>query len=199
VVQRRPAACLTMTMPILSSSAKSNQRRQTVLEAAVSCFARKGLYGTTTHEIAERAGISQPYVYRLFPDKASLFASSVEFVSDLMATTLAEKLSEAAASVNTPENLRTAARSAYTDFVVESDVMRFLMQANCATEEPIVANAVRACYAKQVMVVSEHIRSDEAVRQWFGDGMLANVVASLGLADVNEPWARTLSGGLTRS
>ncbi|MFI7240336.1 helix-turn-helix domain-containing protein [Streptomyces cyaneofuscatus] len=36
--------------------------------AAVSCFARKGFYETTTHEIAERVGISQPYLY---PNRAS--------------------------------------------------------------------------------------------------------------------------------
>jgi hypothetical protein len=35
---------------------------------------------------------------------------------------------------------------------------------------------------------------DEAVRQWFGAGMLDNVTTALGLADVDEPWARTLSG-----
>ncbi|WP_374225728.1 TetR/AcrR family transcriptional regulator [Nocardiopsis sp. B62] len=41
---------------------ESDERRREVLEAAVTCFARKGFNGTTTHEIAESAGISRPYV-----------------------------------------------------------------------------------------------------------------------------------------
>ena len=32
------------------------------------------------------------------------------------------------------------------------------------------------------------------MRQWFGAGMLDNVVIALNLSDVDEPWARTLSG-----
>ncbi|BAL91137.1 hypothetical protein AMIS_59170 [Actinoplanes missouriensis 431] len=34
----------------------------------------------------------------------------------------------------------------------------------------------------------------EAVRRWFAAGMLANVTTVLALADVDEPWARTLAG-----
>ncbi|RAK24646.1 hypothetical protein B0I29_1399, partial [Actinoplanes lutulentus] len=44
-------------------------------------------------------------------------------------------------------------------------------------------------------LISELLGSDEAVRQWFGAGMLENVTLALGLADIDEPWARTLRGG----
>jgi AcrR family transcriptional regulator len=44
-----------------------------VLEAAVVEFAEHGYQGTRTADIAARAGVSQPYVYALFPDKRSLF------------------------------------------------------------------------------------------------------------------------------
>jgi AcrR family transcriptional regulator len=51
----------------------ADQRRESVLTAATTAFAAKGLYGTTTEEIARRAGISQPYVFRLFGSKMNLF------------------------------------------------------------------------------------------------------------------------------
>ncbi len=38
------------------------------MAAAIDCFAQKGFYGTTTHEIADWVGISQPYLYRLYPN-----------------------------------------------------------------------------------------------------------------------------------
>ncbi|WP_200933657.1 hypothetical protein [Pseudarthrobacter sp. MEB009] len=36
--------------------------------------------------------------------------------------------------------------------------------------------------------------NDEAIRQWFGAGMLQNVVTTLGLAAIDKPWARAMSG-----
>jgi hypothetical protein len=87
-----------------------------------------------------------------------------------------------------------AARSAYGSLIQNRDVLRFLMHANCAADEPLVGDAVRWCYAKQVELVGKLLGSDEAVRQWFGAGMLENVTVALGLAGIDEPWARTLTG-----
>jgi AcrR family transcriptional regulator len=178
-------------MPAPGSSEKSDKRRRAVLDAAVTCFARKGFDGTTTTEIADRAGISQPYLYRLFANKQTLFAHAVFHVSELMASTLAAHIAAAGPS---PEATLRTARSAYGSLIENRDVLRFLMHANCATDEPLVGDAVRWCYAKQVELVSELLGSDEAVRQWFGAGMLENVATVLGLAGVDEPWARILSG-----
>lgn len=52
---------------------------------------------------------------------------------------------------------------------------------------------VRRCYAKQVDTVRQLLGDDDAVRRWFGAGMLDNVVAVLGLADIDEPWAHVLA------
>src|SRR5437588_13114923 len=54
------------------------ERRQLVLEAAVTEFAAGGLAGTSTEDVARRAGISQPYLSRLFPTKKALFLALVE-------------------------------------------------------------------------------------------------------------------------
>src|SRR5438128_12521125 len=53
-------------------------RREEILDAAFAEFAEKGLHGASTDDIARRAGISQPYLFRLFRTKRELFLASVE-------------------------------------------------------------------------------------------------------------------------
>ena len=54
------------------------ERRELVLDAAVAEFAVHGLAGTSTEDVARRAGISQPYLFRLFPTKKALFLALVD-------------------------------------------------------------------------------------------------------------------------
>ncbi|MFI5939498.1 TetR/AcrR family transcriptional regulator [Streptomyces uncialis] len=56
----------------------SAQRREAVVRAAVTEFAAGGFHGTPMDRIAGRAGISQPYLFRLFPNKRTLFEKAVE-------------------------------------------------------------------------------------------------------------------------
>ncbi len=182
-----------MLMPAAGSRAKADERRLAVLDAAIVCFARKGFYGTTTHEVAEQAEISQPYLYRLYVSKETLFAHAVDKVSDLMTKTLTAHAPRSAHESKSVHSTLEAARTAYTDLVADRVILRFLMHANCAAEEPLIADAVRRCYAKQVETIREFVGDDDLVRRWFGAGMLDNVVAVLGLADLDEPWAQVLS------
>src|SRR5690242_4181724 len=54
------------------------ERREMVLEAAMAEFAVHGLAGTSTEDVARGAGISQPYLFRLFPTKKALFLALVD-------------------------------------------------------------------------------------------------------------------------
>ncbi|MEQ3552412.1 TetR/AcrR family transcriptional regulator [Pseudonocardia nematodicida] len=179
-------------MPAAGSTTKSDARRRAVVAAAVRCFAHKGFYGTTTNEIAEAVGISQPYLYRLYPNKEALFASAVDHVSVIMTETLTAHSTPSDGAAD-PEAAVRAARDAYTALVADRAILRFLMHANCAADETLVAEAVRRCYATQVDTVRRMLGDDDAVRRWFGSGMLDNVVAVLDLDGVDEPWARVLA------
>src|SRR5437868_12716756 len=53
------------------------ERREEILEAALDEFADHGYHGGSTEGIARRAGISQPYVFRLFGTKQELFKAVV--------------------------------------------------------------------------------------------------------------------------
>src|SRR5438045_9796265 len=53
------------------------ERREEILDAALDEFAEHGYHGGSTEDIARRAGISQPYVFRLFGTKKELFSAVV--------------------------------------------------------------------------------------------------------------------------
>ncbi|MDQ3723189.1 MAG: TetR/AcrR family transcriptional regulator, partial [Actinomycetota bacterium] len=65
-------------MPAARTLSTAEERREEILQAAERVFAARGLHGTPTMEIAKAAGISQAYLFRLFPTKAELFMALVE-------------------------------------------------------------------------------------------------------------------------
>src|SRR3989454_2213305 len=64
-------------MAVSTKRKSAEERRESVLDAAFEEFAARGLDGASTEAIAERAGISQPYVFRLFGTKKELFKAVV--------------------------------------------------------------------------------------------------------------------------
>src|SRR3954447_4987727 len=56
----------------------ADERRDEVLHAAIAEFALAGLHGTSTERIAQRVGLSQPYIFRLFATKKQLFIAAIE-------------------------------------------------------------------------------------------------------------------------
>ncbi len=76
----------------------ADERRAEVLKAAVAEFALHGLYGTSTEMIAKRIGISQPYIFRLFPSKKELFLAAVDQCFDRVEAAFRNAAQEAATS-----------------------------------------------------------------------------------------------------
>ena len=54
------------------------ERREAVLDAAMAEFAAHGYEGSSTEEIARRAGIARPYVFRFFATKRNLFKAAIK-------------------------------------------------------------------------------------------------------------------------
>ncbi|MEW4370792.1 TetR/AcrR family transcriptional regulator [Paenibacillus kandeliae] len=59
-------------------SATSVNRRNEIIAAAIKVFAETGYYRATTAHVAERAEISQPYVFRFFSTKEALLIGALE-------------------------------------------------------------------------------------------------------------------------
>ncbi|MDO3702699.1 TetR/AcrR family transcriptional regulator [Micromonospora sp. C28SCA-DRY-2] len=174
----------------------AEDRRQEVLSTAIGAFAARGYFGTTTVEVAKAAGISQAYLYRLFPDKESLFAAVVERTFDLFRESLAE--GAAAATGSSPEAVLSAMGGAYAQLIRDQDLLLVQMHAQCAAVSvPEVRKAVRHGYSRVVEYArSVSGASDEQLQEFIAMGALCNVVVTMGADDVDAPWARTLSSGL---
>ena len=56
----------------------NNPTQDRILEAAVQLFSRQGYSGSSTHEIARLAGVSEVTVFRHFPRKRDLFWAAAE-------------------------------------------------------------------------------------------------------------------------
>src|SRR4249920_2259467 len=53
------------------------ERREEILVVAMEEFGEHGLHGTSTDKVARKAGVSQPYLFRLFGTKKELYLESV--------------------------------------------------------------------------------------------------------------------------
>ena len=172
----------------------AEERREAVLTAALIAFAHGGLHGTSTEDIARAAGISQPYLFRLFGTKKKLFVATVE---RCMAETL--ELFRAAAGDRRGEEALEAMGQAYVGMVT-GDRTRLLaqLQAYAASDDPDVREAIRSGFGSLHLFVETVSGLDaETVAQWFAKGMLLNVIAAMDLWRSREPWAtRLLEGSL---
>lgn len=170
-------------------------RREEILEAAVAEFARRGLHGASTDDIARRAGISQPYVFRLFGTKKELFKA---VVARGFRETL-EMFQRSAEGLRGAEALEAIGK-AYVEWLVSEPLrLQAQLQAYAACDDPDLCEVVRAGYGDLVTYV-ERVSGlgPAAVARFFAQGMLLNVFAAMGhVAGPAEPWAVRLLDGCT--
>jgi TetR/AcrR family transcriptional regulator, mexJK operon transcriptional repressor len=67
---------------IMNSESRSDRKRKTLLLAATAVFLEKGFDGTSMDDVAARAEVSKPTVYKYFSDKEHLFAAIVRATTD---------------------------------------------------------------------------------------------------------------------
>src|SRR5271154_6930558 len=115
------------------------ERRELVLEAAMTDFAVGGLAGTSAEDVARRAGISQPYLFRLFPTKKALFIELIGRCFQRVKDTFT-----AAADGLTGEEALVAMGDAYELLLEDRPLLQLQMQCYAACHDPEVGDATRA-------------------------------------------------------
>jgi len=170
----------------------AEERRSEVLDAALEEFAAAGFEGTSTEDIARRAGISQPYLFRLFGTKKELYIATV---ARCFRETL-EMFQRAAEGLRGEDALR-AIGAAYREQVQrDRTALRAQMQAYAACDDPDVCATVRAGYGDLVAYVRRVSGADwPAVWSFFSAGMMLNVMASMGVTNDPDPWMVELFEG----
>ena len=160
------------------------ERRELVLEAAMTDFAANGLAGTSTEDVARRAGISHPYLFRLFPTKKALFIALVERCFGRVKDTFTT-----AAAGLTGEEALGAMGDAYEQLLEDRTLLLLQMQIYAACGDPEIRDVTRAGY-KKLWEMVERITGlpFQTVVDFFAVGMLMNVAAAMDLPSVDERW-----------
>jgi AcrR family transcriptional regulator len=167
-------------MPGMAVRQTSEERRDQVIEAAVKEFAANGFHATSTGAIAKRAGISQPYIYALFPNKHALFLAVHRHVVDR----IRRAFMEAARGGADPEERLDRMGHAYMELLAERDELLAQMQGFAAAGDPELRDPVRDDFARLIEDIGRISgASRERVMEFLAKGMLLNVVAALELPD----------------
>jgi AcrR family transcriptional regulator len=173
----------TSRRPAAGTRFSADERREQVVAAAITEFAEQGYQAASTAAIARRAGISQPYIYALFPSKQELFIA----VHDVVMGRILRAFTEAAGRGATIAEKLDRMGEVYPELIADRDALRLQLQ-TYATGDPVIqAHAARA-YRE----LYDHVRTLSGaapveVSMFFACGMLANVTVALGLDDLCAP------------
>ena len=168
----------------------AEERREDILQAAERVFAARGLHGTPTMEIAKAAGISQAYLFRLFPTKAELFSALVQRCNDRIERTFSDV---AAAAHETGEPVMQAMGKAYVGLLADRHLLLNQLHAHAACDDPAIRDQMRLGFERLVELVErETDATPQEVRTFFAHGMLLNVLAAMQAKDVDAHWATVL-------
>jgi AcrR family transcriptional regulator len=155
------------------------ERREDLLTAAIAEFGVTGYHGTSTETIAQRAGISQPYLFRLYGTKKELFLACIDRCFDLTIEAFRDAVANPPPDADTP---RKAMGRAYIESVGDRHLVLFQHQTYAAADAEVVRALARARFVDLRTLVAELGGFDGVEPLMFiGQGMLPNVVAALGL------------------
>ncbi|MFI7276232.1 TetR/AcrR family transcriptional regulator [Streptomyces sp. NPDC049879] len=177
-----------------SGRMSAEERRESVIRAAVTEFARGGYAGTSTAAIAQRVGVSQPYLFRLFPDKRAIFLAAAERCTGDILRAFEAAVGEAPESA-APGEVEHLMGEAYNQLIADQDVVMFQMQMYVAVHTAQAAGdtafgtEVRTHWRGLWDAVHLWLGADaERTGRFFGDGMLINTLLSLGFTAEDQIW-----------
>ncbi|HEY0118711.1 MAG TPA: TetR family transcriptional regulator [Cellulomonas sp.] len=153
------------------SRMRSEERRDQILAAARTVFAEGG-YQATTDQVARAAGVSQPYVVRLFGSKRDLFLAVYR---DAAARVLA-----AFRPIAAGPDAAFRMGAAYAAMLSDRDQLRILMQGFIAgTDEEVGAIARHTLGEVHRMFLERTGGTPDEGRTFIATGMLINVLLAV--------------------
>lgn len=168
----------------------AEERREAVVRAALAEFARGGYVGTSTGAIARRVGVSQPYLFRLFPDKRAIFLAAAARCCEQIRARLAD-----ASEGLPPDEAAGAMGEAYAQLTADREQLLFQMQmyaaAGVAEEsgDHDFAERLRRSWGEIWDLVHLRLGADDGRTVGFmGQGMLINAFLALNLPAGHRSW-----------
>jgi AcrR family transcriptional regulator len=176
----------------------AEERREDILAVAIEHFGRTGYHGTSTEAIARDAGISQPYLFRLFHTKKELFLAC----DDRACEKIVYAFRRAAEAAEPGHKLEAMGAAYETELLPDRHALFMLMQGYVAVSDPEIRDHVRRKYGEVISVVSELSGAPpDEVWRFFAYGMHLNIVAAMDLGaiagenPVVAAWQETFKAG----
>ncbi|MHC3475101.1 TetR/AcrR family transcriptional regulator [Streptomyces sp. 7R007] len=169
----------------------AEERRESVILAAIAEFAQNGYYGTSTEAIAKRVGVSQPYLFRLFPGKKAIFLAAAERCVEDM-----RRMFEKAAEGLRGEEAMQAMAAAYSRLIAEQpERLRMQLQTYLAVASAEAAGdhefgeMVRKSWMGLWDTVHLPLGADtDRTTGFLAYGMLINTLTAMGFPPGHRVW-----------
>ena len=151
--------------------------RQLLLDAARDLFAERGFKGTSTRDIADRAGVSEVMIFRHFGSKANLFQEAVvEPFTSFMRHYIADYHSREHGKLSPEEEGRALYTGLFEVLREEREALLALMAARQFDDLPDAASAEVDAAFGQVLALIEEVVATEAEERHITDFDLPSTV-----------------------
>lgn len=177
------------TMATASPRMSAADRRALITRIAMKEFAGAGFHGTATELIANGAGVSQPYLFRLFSSKQKLFIAAAEAYFKQIENAFAE----VAGSHDGPDLLDALGRR-YRELLSDPDSLRLQLHIwAAACENTDIQKVARRAFIRLWRLVRDVSGADpEDVASFISAGTLLNVLAATSIPRGEGPLAEAV-------
>lgn len=169
------------------------ERREQILHAAARVFGSRGYSGATTDLVAQEAGISQPYVVRMFGGKDNLLVAVLERAKTRVLEALRQVI------VDSPNGevheLAPAMGQAYVDLIEDDTIQMALMQGFLLGHHPVIGPCARRGFTDIYRLLRDEAGfGPVTAREFLAQGMLINTLLALRMPAEHDadPTAREL-------
>jgi TetR/AcrR family transcriptional regulator len=171
----------------------SDDRRELVLRAATEVFGERGYAGTTTDRVATAAGVSQPYVVRIFGTKEKLFLAVLQRALNTLMSAFRRALAEES---DVSVGMRMGA--AYVDQLQDRGLLLSLMHGFVLGSDPEIGKLARCGFLEVYRFLKDEAGFEpEEAGNFLAHGMLLNTLVGIRMTDdyESDPDARELLEG----
>ena len=157
----------------------SDERREQIVRAAIAVFGARGYVGATTDEVAKAAGVSQPYVVRLFGSKESLFLAALNECLEILLSAFRAAVEDTTAE----DPLQRRIGHAYVGLLEVRGLHQTLSHAFLLGAHPVIGPRARDGFARVWAFIRNAGFDPEAARKFLAEGMLITTMIGLRLVD----------------
>jgi TetR/AcrR family transcriptional regulator len=162
----------------------AGERRQQILAAASRVFGERGYAGATTDQVAQAAGISQPYVVRMFGSKEKLFLEVLGRALDTLVVAFRAAIAQSKAAGEDVEARSARIGAAYADLISDRGILLSLMQGFIMGHDPIIGEKARIGFLTIYGIMRDEagLEPDDVVT-FLSHGMLFNTLIAMRMTD----------------